>query len=330
MPRLRLLGALAIAGLLAGGLAGCGGEDRLTIYSGRQESLIGPLLQQFSEQTSTAIDVRYGDSAELALQIEEEGENSPADVFFSQTPGAAGFLAGAGRLAVLPEDVLGEVEDRFREPEGRWVGVTGRQRVLVYNTEMVDESELPGSVLDLEDDEFAGRVAVAPTNGSFQDFVSALRETQGEERAQAFLTDLAEGGAPTYANNDAIVEAVGRGEVEMGLVNHYYAYRFLEEQPELPVANHLFEGDDVGALLIPATAGVTATADNPQAAAFVQFLLGEEAQRYFAEETKEYPLSAGVAPAEGVPALQGTPDVDVAVLGGDLTSTLELIEESGL
>lgn len=321
-----------LSALLCLGLAGCGGREqqRLTVYSGRSQNLVGPLLERFSEESGVAIDVRPGDSAELALLIDEEGDASPADVFYSQSPGATEFLAAGGRLGELPDEVLDAVDEPYRDADGQWVGVTARQRVLVYNTDLVDPAALPASIFDVGDPEYAGRVAVAPTNGSFQDFVTALRQVEGDDAARRWLGALADGGAPTYANNDAIVEAVGRGEVEMGLVNHYYALRFLAEDPDLPVANHVLPDGDLGALVIPSTISITATSDSPAAAELVSFLLDEQAQRYFADETMEYPLAAGVEPPADVPPLGAAPEVDLDALGGGLTETIELITASGL
>lgn len=325
--------SLALAAVITlAACAGLGGGDRLTVYSGRGEDLVGPLLEQFDSDTGIGVDVRYGDSADVALLIDEEAENTPADVFYSQSPGATGFLMQQQRLAALPDEVLEMVDERFRHEDGQWVGVTGRQRVLVYNSELVDEEDLPASVLEVASEPYAGRVAVAPSNASFQDFVSALRLQEGDDVARAWLEGLAQAGAPTYANNNAIVEAAGRGEIEMGLVNHYYNYRFLEEDPDLPTRNYVFGGGDIGSLVIPSAVSITAASDNPDAQRLVEYLLSEEAQRFFAEETKEYPLAAGVEPAEGVPPLDpaAAPAVSHEQLGGGLEATLEMIRASGL
>jgi iron(III) transport system substrate-binding protein len=331
-PAAGLAAALLALAVLA---AGCGGGDgdAVTIYSGRTSNLVGPILERFAEETGISVDVRYGDSAELALLIEQEGERSPADVFLSQSPGATGYLAGTGRLARLDQGVLDLVDERFRNAEGLWVGVSGRQRVLVYNTDLVDEADLPDRVEEVVEPPLAGQVAVAPSNGSFQDFITAMRVTQGEQAAAAFLRGLAEADAPTYANNNAIVEAVGRGEVPMGLANHYYLHRFLEEDPDLPAANHRFDGDDIGALLIASSASVlegSAQADGAQQ--LVEYLLSAEAQAYFAEETFEYPLATGVEPPSELPPLETleVPAFDIDELGGGLERTLELIRDSGL
>jgi iron(III) transport system substrate-binding protein len=324
----------ALVLLLALAVAGCSGSssEALTVYSGRTQNLVGPLLDRFERDTGIAVEVKYGDSAELALLVAEEGDRSPADVFFSQSPGATGFLAGEGRLGQLDQGLLAKVDQRFRNRDGRWVGVSGRQRVLVYNTELVAAGELPGSVLDLTADRYAGKVALAPSNGSFQDFVTAMRQLRGEEATARWLKGMAANRPRTYANNNAIVEAVGRGEVQMGLVNHYYNYRYLKEHPGTPTRNHVFGAGDVGALVIPATVSVLAGSDQArEAARLVEFLLSPEAQRYFRDQTFEYPLAAGVPPAPGLPPLASlqVPDYDLDALGGGLRRTVELIRSSG-
>ncbi len=334
MPSTRRLLLLVLSAALVLGAAACGGgPDPVTIYSGRGSSLVGPILEDFASQTGIPVEVRYGDSAELALLIEQEGDRSPADVFYSQSPGATGHLAGLDRLATLPADTLDLVDERFRNGDGLWVGVSGRQRVLVYNADTVAEDELPTSVFEILEAPLAGRVAVAPNNGSFQDFITAMRQVEGEDVAADFLAGLVETDAPTYANNNAIVEAVGRGEVEMGLVNHYYNHRFLEEDPDLPSRNHRLSGDDIGALLIASPISIIEGTDQADAAQqLVEFLLAAEAQEYFATETFEYPLATGATAAEGVPPLDtiDVPPFDIDQLGGGLDATLELIRASGL
>ncbi|MGI8574674.1 MAG: iron ABC transporter substrate-binding protein [Egibacteraceae bacterium] len=327
--------AVVVVLLLASGCAGVlsGASDELVVYSGRSENLIGPLLERFAEERDIAIAVKYGDSSELALLLAEEGERSQADVFLSQSPGATGFLAEQGLLATLDPSVLRQVPARFRNESGRWVGLSGRQRVLVYNTEMVDPKELPDSVFDLAAPRLASQLAVAPENGSFQDFVTAMRQTEGEPATQQWLEAIAEGGARTYANNSAIVEAVGRGEVPFGLVNHYYNERFLAEDPDHPTANYRFAGDDIGALIIPSTGSVLAGSDRAlDANELISFLLTREAQRFYSDETFEYPLAAGVASPGDLPPLDSieSPPYDIDQLGGGLQRTVELIDESGL
>jgi iron(III) transport system substrate-binding protein len=334
----RVLGAVLAAAVAAGVLGACssgGGGDRLTIYSGRQQELIAPLLEDFSDQTGIGIDVRYGDSADLALLIDEEGDRSPADVFLSQSPGAVGFLDSKGRLAELPAGTLDQVDARFRSPDGRWVGISGRVRVLVYNTANVNPSGLPQSVFDLTEPRFRGKVGVAPTNASFQDFVTAMRELAGDDRTLEWLRGMEANGSPTYANNIAIVEAVGRGEIPFGIVNHYYNEEVKADDPDAPSANYLFPNADLGSLVLVTAAGVLDTAGDHKkdAERFVDFLLTRKAQEFYAKETLEYPLAAGVAPVvRDLPPLAEiqSPSLDLSSLGGQLTRTKELIEQSGL
>lgn len=322
--------AVLVAVVASSGCSDSG--DRLTVYSGRTEDLIGPLLEDFSEETGTPIDVRYGDSAELAMLLAEEGDKTPADVFISQSPGAVSFVDQQGMLAPLDAAVLDRVDEGNRAADGSWVGLTGRQRVLVYNSELVDPEDLPSSVFELTEPRFEGRVGLAPSNGSFQDFVTAMRQAVGDDATLEWLEGMAQNDSPTYANNTAIVEAVGRGEVEMGLVNHYYNERALAEDPDLPSVNHYFEADDLGSLVLVTAASVLEPSEQKSDAnELVEFLLSDDAQTYFADETIEYPLATGVDPPGDLPPLvKPATEVEFDELGGDLTGTVELIEQSGL
>ena len=328
--------AVAAGAATALALAGCGGggSDTLTIYSGREEELVAPLIEQFETETGTDVEVRYGDSAELAATIAEEGEGSPADVFFAQDPGSLGAVAGEGLLAELPDAALGRVPAHFRDSDGRWVGTSGRSRVIAYNTDELSEDEVPDSVFDLTDARWKGRVGVAPTNASFQAFVTVMRLTQGEETTRAWLEAMKDNGVRFYEKNLPIVEAVASGEVDLGLVNHYYLYLAREEQPDAPVENHFLPGDDPGALVSAAGVGVLENTDNREdAESFVEFLLSDDGQRFYTEtaEEAEYPLVAGIPVKEGLPPLDslGGPKVDYSSLGDELENTLELLSETG-
>jgi iron(III) transport system substrate-binding protein len=316
-------------------LAGCGGgSDTLTIYSGREEELVAPLIAQFEQETGIDVEVRYGDSAELAATIAEEGDGSPADVFFAQDPGSLGAVAGEGLLAKLPAGSLARVPERFRDLEGRWVGTSGRSRVIAYSTEELTEDDVPDSVFDLTDERWRGKVGVAPTNASFQAFVTAMRLQEGDDRTREWLEAMKENGVRFYEKNTPIVEAVASGEIDLGLVNHYYLYLVQEEQPGAPVANHFLAGDDPGALVSAAGVGVLEGADSREdAERFVEFLLSDEGQTFYTEQAEEaeYPLVTGIPVKEGLPPLDslGGPDIDYASLGEELERTLELLNETG-
>lgn len=328
-----LLAALA----MAVGLAGCndGGGGDLVVYSGRNENLVRPILERFAADTGIDIRVRYGDTAELAATILEEGEGTRADVFFSQDAGALAALAGRGRLTELPSEAIDDVDARFRDPDGRWVGVTGRARVIAYNTNRVPEAELPESVFELTGPKWRGRVGFPPTNASFVAYVSALTEQVGRDRTKAWLEGLKANGAKTFDNNIVTLEAVADGEVDLGLVNHYYLYNEFEQRPGSPVANHYLgqQPGGEGTFVNVAGLGILEGTDRSEdARRLVTYLLGQEAQEYFRTETAEYPLSAGVEPLPELPKLADLRVIDVPLhqLGRDLEASLELLKEVGL
>jgi iron(III) transport system substrate-binding protein len=335
MNRWVVLGAMALV------LAACGGDDdsgsgggTLTIYSGREEELVEPLIEQFEQASGIDAEVRYADSAELAATIAEEGENSPADVFFAQDPGSLGAVEEEGQLAELPEEVLERVDERFRDPDGRWVGTSGRVRVIAYNTEELTEDEVPDSVFDLTDAKWKGKIGIPPTNASFQAFVTAMRLSAGEERTREWLEGLEANDPKLYERNTPVVEAVAAGEIQLGLVNHYYLYLVKEENPDAAVANHYPAGDDPGALVSVAGVGMLdSTDDEDSAREFVDYLLSEEGQRFYVDEAEEaeYPLIEGVEPKEGLPPLESIqgPDVELSQFGAELERTLELLNEVG-
>ena len=231
-------------------------EGTIVVYSGRSEELVGPLFEQFTEDTGIEVEARYGDSAEMASLILTEGENSPADVFFTQDAGALGAVAEEGLLTTLGEDLLGRVDERFRSASGEWVGVSGRARVVAYNTEALTEADLPDSILDFTDPEWAGRIGWAPTNGSFQAFVTALRVIEGEDAAREWLEGIQANDPMVYDGNAAALEAVAAGEVDVAFINHYYLHQRLAEEPDSAAANHFLTDGDPGALVNVAGAGI--------------------------------------------------------------------------
>ncbi len=311
--------------------AGTDAEGPLTIYSGRSEELVAPVLELFTAETGIEVEVRYGDTAEMAALVLEEGDNSPADVYFGQDAGALGALSSGGTLAELPSDLLDRVPEALRSPKGEWVGVSGRARVVVYNPTLLDEDELPDSILDFTDPAWKGRIGWAPTNGSMQAFVTALRVLIGEDEAKAWLEGIVANEPVVFDGNSPVVEAVAAGEIEVGFVNHYYALKMLAENPELAVANKYFTNGDPGGLVNVAGVGVIQTTDQPDLAEqFVDFMLSTSAQEYFASETYEIPLVEGVEQDPAIPNLDRAtlPEIDLDQLE-DLAGTLELLTAVG-
>ncbi len=333
-PAAWMLSLIALAFASIAPVVAQDGGERLTVYSGRNEELIAPLLQQFTEATGIQVDVLYGDTAALATQILEEGSNSPADVYIGQDAGALGALAKAGILQTLPSDVLERVPDAFKSPDGFWVGVSGRARVLVYNPQQLEALglSLPNSLLDLTNPEYKGLVGWAPANASFQSNVTALRSLLGDDAAAEWLAGMVANETLSFgSSNTNLNAAVASGEIAMGITNHYYMFRILAETPDAPIAQHFFPAGDAGSLINVAGAGVLATSDQPGLSQrFILYLLGKNAQQYFVDSTYEYPLIAGIAVNERVTPLEQIqpPALDLSNLD-DLATTLALIEESG-
>lgn len=304
----------------------------ITVYSGRSEKLVGPLLKRFTVETGIEVKARYGDTAELASTILEEGPNSPADVFFAQDAGALGALRGKGRFSPLPSSVLARVAAKFRATDGTWIGISGRVRVIAYDCTKHADDQVPDSVLELTDSAWKGRVGWAPTNGSFQAFVSGMRKLKGDSATKTWLEDMKANGAVTYPNNDSIAESIAEGEIELGLLNHYYPYEIREEIPDAHVEAHFLAGGDPGGLVNVAGLGILNTSKNEeQAQRFVAFLLSDASQEYFRDHTFEYPLVAGLKPFAGLPALDAleAPVLDLSELS-DLEGTLDLLRAVGL
>lgn len=342
MQLIAIISSVAAALVMAGcgddssstpGTTSASGATTLTIYSGREEDVVGPLYTAFEKASGIRLEVRYGGSAELAAQIAEEGGNSPADVFFSQDAGTLGAITD--QLAPLAQSQLDRIPATFRSRDGHWTGTSGRVRVVAYNTTALKPADLPATILEYTDKRFRGRLGIAPTNGSFQAFVTVMRLKLGDAKTKAFLTALKDNDVKTYEKNSAIVEAIANGEIDLGLVNHYYLALLKKEQPDAPVANHFLTPGDPGAFVNVAGVGVLTSSKKQDAAAtFVDYLLSDAGQRYYAttSEEAEYPLVAGISGPQGLPALKDLlgDEVSVVNLGPEARATLELLNEVGL
>lgn len=306
-------------------------QEGVTLYSGRIAAAIGPAVDRYEAESNTDVQVRFADTADLAATLVEEGSASPADVFFAQEPGAMGVLREEGMLAALPEDILEMVPQRFRGTDGRWVGVTGRVRVIAYGPG-VERSELPDSPLELTGPEWEGRVGWAPTSDSLLEYVTALRLDRGDEAAEQWVRGVVENGIRSYPNNVAIRDAIANGEIDVGLINHYYVAQAVgAEGEDYPVRVH-YPPDDLGSLLLVTNVAVLESSERKQEAFdFVRSLLEDESQEFFTSSSKEYPLARGVEPD---PTLD-VPLAEIPAPEGDLTdvteiqATVELMERAG-
>ncbi|WP_114965807.1 extracellular solute-binding protein [Alkalilacustris brevis] len=321
---------LALAAVAATPLS----AQQLTLYSGRGETLVAPIIQTFTQETGIEVNVRYGGTAELAILLQEEGDISPADLYWAQDVTALGAVADM--FAPLPEATLEKVSPVYRDSDGRWIGISGRARVLIYSPERMSAEELPRTLADVTDPQYAGRMALPPTNGSFIAHVAALRVAEGDDYTLEWLRGIAANDPVIVRNNTAAYQAIADGEADFAMTNNYYLGRFLASDPGFPIAQAQFEPGNLGNLMMPAGIGILATSDNTQAAvAFVDYLLSQTAQQYFTGNVYEYPVTgSGIVPVTGMglshtEAEANAPEFDLNTLT-DLEGTLDLIREAGL
>ena len=303
----------------------------LTIYSGRSEEFIAPFFANWEQESGIKLNVRYGDSAELAAQILEEGNNSPADLFLSQDAGSLGAVSAAGLFSKLPTGVGSDIEDIYIAGDRSWIGVTGRARVFAYNPKAV--VLLPQSVTDLTKPAHKGRVGIAPSNASFQAFVTALTNEKGATFAENWLKAMKDNGAQIYLKNSAIVEAIDKGAIDLGLVNHYYTWEVSQALGrDIDVENGFFAPGDIGNLVNVSGIGILGTSEKQEVAqGLINYLTSEVAQAKFVEDTHEYSLIPGAKAPESLPELKsiGSPKVDLASLE-KVQATQDLLTKVGL
>ena len=335
MKAAKIIVALAVlAGIIIAFVGVTDQGERLVVYSGRSQSLVEPIIEQFQEETGMRVQVKYGTTPQLAMTLREEGERSPADVFWAQEAGALEALDEEGFFSELPAHVFEDSNPAVRHAGDHWAATSGRARVLAFNTDQVSADELPGDVRDLTEPEWEGRVGWAPSNGSFQAFLTGMRLIHGEEAARDWVQGMRDNGAMAYANNTAIVQALGAGEIDAGLTNHYYLLRFKEDDPDFPVDQVFFDAGDPGNLVNYAGIGALRSARHEEAAhQFIRFLLEEDAQDYFTNEVYEYPVNDAVERHEALVALDElnrlSPEVELAAME-DLEGTLNLLRDAGV
>ena len=332
-PGLRrvVTGALFLA--VVSVLVACGSGDdsssrELVIYSGRSESLVGPIIKRFEEVSGVDVKIRYGSTGALAATLLEEGDRTPADVFFAQDPGGLGAISEM--LNPISPDVLNLAPEWARSPDGTWIGTSGRARVVVYNTNNLSIEDLPTSIEGFTDPKWKGRIGWPPTNGSFQAMVTGMRLIWGEEKTRNWLDGIMANEPVFYAKNTPTVQAVADGEVDVGFVNHYYLHRFLAEEGDgFAARNYYLPDGGPGSVVLVAGVGVI-DVDSP-AEEFISFLLSQESQQYFADETYEHPLIDGVTTQPGIPTVDSLsrPTIDISDLG-DLENTQKLLRDAGV
>ncbi|HAC16239.1 MAG TPA: iron ABC transporter substrate-binding protein [Bacteroidetes bacterium] len=302
----------------------------LVVYSGRSKALVDAAVEKFKADTGINVEVKYGGSTQLAVAIIEEGAQSPADLFWSQDAGALGAVNKAGLLKQLPSDLTNSLPETFRNNNGSWVATTARARVLAYSPERLAVEDFPASVTDLTNEKYRNRVAWAPTNASFQSFVSALILEFGVDATREWLVGVRDNGAKNFANNNAILQGIAAGEADLGITNHYYLLRTKAENPSFPVEQTVFASGDIGNMVNVAGIGQLSSSDNPAAIQFIEFLLSEETQLWFTQQVFEYPvIELDVANLPTNQIMETAPVINLEELD-DLDQTLQLLREVGL
>jgi iron(III) transport system substrate-binding protein len=318
----------------AGALTACGSDgDALVVYSAQHESLVRTMLEDFTDETGIELEFRDANDTELANQIVQEGDASPADVFLTENSPAIDVVDDAGLLAPLDEATLDQVDAAYRPSSGGWVGFAARSTALIYNPAEVPEAELPASLMDLADPAWEGRVGIAAGGADFQAIVSAVLALEGEDATREWLTGL-ERNAEIYASNTAIMKAVDEGEVPVGITYHYYWFRDQAQNGLVgdDAALHYFGNQDPGAFVSVSGAGVLASSDQADdAQRLVAYLTSRGAQERLAGSSAlEYAVGTGVDSADELPPLAelDAPDVDPGALNAPLVT--ELMQEVGL
>lgn len=330
LPALVLTTALAAAAGCSGDAGGDG--PSIVVYNAQHEQLLDELAPAFTEETGINVELRHGSDSEMAAQLVQEGDASPADVFLTENSPAMSMVEAAGLFAPLAPRTVKAIPAQFRPDGNEWTGFAARSTVLVYNTDLVEESELPESLLDLAEPGWAGRISFSPTGADFQAIVSAVLELEGEEATREWLAGIKENGT-VYDGNNVVLESVNSGQSDLGIIYHYYWYRDQVEAGEVSDNSELFFfGDrDPGAFVSVSGAGVLASSDSPdKAEQFVAYLTSEEGQQKLADSyALEYPLNRAVTlepPVKPFAELE-PPKVNVSDLDGP--TVVELMTEAG-
>ncbi len=323
---------VAVPLLAACGGGGSGDGPSLVVYNAQHEELIDAVAKQFTKDTGIEVELRNGSDLELANQLVEEGDASPADVFLTENSPAMTLVDAKGLFAPLEKRTLDLIPAQYRPDDGTWTGFVARSTVLVYNKAQVQPDQLPTSIMDLADPAWKGRVSFSPTGADFQAIVSAVLATRGEAATRDWLAGLKTNGA-VYDGNNVVLEAVNSGESETGIIYHYYWYRDQEESGENSddSALHFFGGGDPGAFVSVSGAGVLKSSDDASdAQEFVHYLADAKGQKVIADSyALEYPLNPDVQLSRGVKPLSelDPPKVDVSDLNGP--QVVDMMQEAG-
>ena len=294
-----ILSLLAGAAVLAIGLSAApvlADDEGIVVYNAQHESLAKEWAEAFTKETGVKVTLRNGKDSEFANQIVAEGASSPADVVLTENSPAMALVEGAGLFAPVDADTLAQVPENFRPSTGKWTGVAARSTVFVYNKTKLKEDQLPKSMLDLADPSWKGRWGASPSGADFQAIVSALLQLKGEEATVAWLKAMKEN-FTAYRGNGTVMKAVNAGEIDGGVIYHYYYFGDQAKTGENSndVALHYFKHQDPGAFVSISGGGVLASSKHPkEAQAFLKWVTGKGGQDVLKDGTSyEYAVSVG-------------------------------------
>nr|WP_238338450.1 iron ABC transporter substrate-binding protein [Pedococcus badiiscoriae] len=306
---------------------------KLTIYSAQHQNLTEAWAKKFQEASGITVQIRYGSDSSMAAQIVQEGAKSPADVFLTENSPAMTTVQNAGLLAKVDDATISQVGADYAPSTHQWVGIAARSTVLVYNPSKISAAELPTSIMDLQDPKWKGRWGAAAGGADFQAIVSAILETQGQDKTAAWLKGLKDG-AQIYQNNIAVMKAVNAGQVPVGIMYHYYWYRdqALTKAGSKNTKLLYFRHQDPGAFVsVSGGAVLKSSKQAAKAQKFLAFVTSKTGQTILAtSDAKEYAVGKGVASDKALEPLAtlDAPHVDPFTLNGP--KVIELMTQAGI
>jgi iron(III) transport system substrate-binding protein len=309
------------------------GKDELLVYNAQHESLTKEWIDAFTKETGIKVTYRQGGDTELGNQLVAEGDQSPADVFLTENSPAMAAVEKAGLFADLDAETINQVPAQYRPASGKWTGVAARTTVFVYNTAKLQPDQLPKSLLDLQQPAWKGRWGAPPTKADFQAIVAALLQLKGETATAQWLAAM-KANAKIYNDNIATLKAVNAGEVDGGVIYHYYWFRDQAKTKEMSgnTALHYFKNQDPGAFVSLSGGGVLKSSKKAQQAQqFIKFITGKAGQEVLQKgDSFEYPVASGVPANQALVPLADlqAPVVDPTTL--DAQKVTDLMTKAGL
>lgn len=266
----------------------------LVVYNAQHETLTQAWADAFSKQSGIKVQLRNGDDLEMANQLVAEGSDSPADVFITENSPGMNVVEKAGLFQDVEAGTSSQIPAQYSPSTHKWVGVAARSTVFVYNKAKVAQAALPKSLMDLADPSWKGRWAASPSGADFQAIISAMYELKGADATRSWLTAM-KNDAKIYKGNSTVMKAVNAGEIDGGVIYHYYWYgdQAKTKENSKNTALHYFGGSDPGAFVSVSGAGVLASSHKKQQAQqFLKFITSAAGQRVVADTVLEYPLVA--------------------------------------